>query len=357
MYFFKKKIQLILKEIVYKIFKFIYGEVTYNNNFEEKHTIMEVKKDDKLYKIINIKDGRIYTDYVEHVAIISNNNIVKDFSYQQINGRLEDFSKNTVIKKGTPRLKKRFKGKVLSLVQGASGNNYFHWLFDIIPKLFIIDNKIGLKNIDHFFLPDTRKWQLSSLSILDIDKNKIINSKTNTHISADNIIATSHPWYKNGYILNEAKFLPKWIIDEVNLKFSSFAKKFDCNSYFFIDRRESPYKHCQIINDDEIKEYLKKKNFSIYKVGELSFFEQIYLFQNAKKIIGAHGAAFANLAFCKPGTQIIEIIPENHPNTVDQTISSYKMLDFNFIRTKKLGDYEKEGGDILLPIKEIEKFL
>jgi len=67
--------------------------------------------------------------------------------------------------------------------------------------------------------------------------------------------------------------------------------------------------------------FLKEKGFSKYKVGELSFFEQIYLFNNAKFIIGAHGAAFTNLAFCKPNTNIIEIKPFTHPNNVNKRIS------------------------------------
>ena len=57
------------------------------------------------------------------------------------------------------------------------------------------------------------------------------------------------------------------------------------------------------------KNYLKSKGFTVYKVGELNFFEQIYLFQNAKIVIGAHGAAFTNLIFCKENTKVLDIIP------------------------------------------------
>ena len=74
------------------------------------------------------------------------------------------------------------------------------------------------------------------------------------------------------------------------------------------------------------------------------------LFQNAKIIIGAHGAAFANLIFCKPNTKILDIIPENHPNTVDETIAKFKNLDFKFIKTKEMPAEKKINGDIFLPI-------
>jgi capsular polysaccharide biosynthesis protein len=176
-------------------------------------------------------------------------------------------------------------------------------------------------------------------------------------LECKNLIVTSHPWYKKGYILEEAKYLPEWIIIELFNKFINFKKKFECNNRIYIDRRESKFNHCQIINDDELKKFLLKKNFSIYKIGELSFFEQIYLFNNAKIIIGAHGAAFANLIFCKENTKVIDIIPEDHPNTVDQTISIYKKLDFRYIKTNKLNDNEKINGDIYLPISKIKNLI
>ena len=144
----------------------------------------------------------------------------------------------------------------------------------------------------------------------------------------------------------------KWINDS----FIKHGKQFDCNEKIFIDRSESPFSHCQFVNNEEIINFLKNKGFTSYKVGQLSFQEQVYLFNNAKIIIGAHGAAFANLAFCKKNTKIIEIKPKNHPNFVDQHISKIKELDFNLIETEELINKD-ENGDIILDPKDLKKFL
>ena len=56
--------------------------------------------------------------------------------------KIED---NIVLKKGTPRFKKKIKGKVFSLLTGGGGNeNYFHWLFDVLPRLKILQKKLIL---------------------------------------------------------------------------------------------------------------------------------------------------------------------------------------------------------------------
>ena len=357
MIFLRKKLQLIYKFLIVQIFKLIYGRIVLPKKNQESVKFKEISKADHKYKFVEIINGRIFTDYVENVAIISENQIINHVSYQQVKGEFKEPSFNVVIKKGTPKFKKKINGKVFSLVQGASGNNYFHWMFDILPRLIILENVYQLSEIDYFYCPQIKPWQLQTLSIFKINEDKIINSNYYRHILADKVLAVSHPWYQKGRILNEAKNLPSWIIDEISSRFDVYAKKFKCNDKFFIDRRESKYNHCQIINDEDVKTYLKKRGFAVYRVGELNFFEQVYLFQNAKMIIGAHGAAFANLIFCKPNTKVLDIIPEYHPNTVDATIGKFKNLNFEFVRTKKLSDEKKLAGDIFLPIDEIEKFL
>ncbi len=64
----------------------------------------------KVLKIIfptKVKNGRVYTDYVEHVAIIDGNTLVNEASYQQVSGELKNAEENIVLTKGTPRVKKK----------------------------------------------------------------------------------------------------------------------------------------------------------------------------------------------------------------------------------------------------------
>ena len=114
---FKKFLQLCFKKTFQFLFKLIYGKIKLNIDLNKiknlhKKQILNIKsdiqksKDYYSYKIIN---GRVYTDYVEHVAIISENNLIGEISYQQVLGDLKDPSKNIVLSKGTPRFKRKFK--------------------------------------------------------------------------------------------------------------------------------------------------------------------------------------------------------------------------------------------------------
>ena len=104
-------------------------------------------------------------------------------------------------------------------------------------------------------------------------------------------------------------------------------------------------------------DFLSKKKFTKYKVGQLSFEEQIYLFHNAKIIVGPHGAAFTNLVFCQPNTNVIEIMPKANPNKVNKTISKINNLKYQLITTPDLRDDQKINGDIKLNIRDLENAL
>ena len=351
----RKLLQKIFKSFFRQVFKIIHGTIIYDkDNHKLKNITIDLINNKNIinffnetYKIYNIKHGRIYTDLVESVSIISDNHIIDKVSYQQINGNLVSSDKNIALKNGTPRLKKYFSGRILSLSQGASGHsNYSHWLFDILPKIKLYSEIYKISDLDFIYLNKLNNFQQESLKLLGLEKIKVIDSKKFRHIQGDEIICTDHPSYYKGYILEQAKNIPDWIIIWLRSEYLKNAEPFTCNNKIFIDRTDGA-KHCQFINNTEVSEFLIKRGFTVYKLEELNLKKQIYLFNNAKFIIGAHGAGLSNLAFCKKDTKVIEIRPNNHPNTIYERISKINNLDYKLISTDIVSD-NNIRGDIYL---------
>ena len=107
MHYFKKKLQFIFKFFVSKIFIIFYGKVKISKVLPNGVKIKKVLIGKNSYKIFNIHNGVLYTDYVQNVAIIKDNIIIDDISYQQINGELKSTAFNIVLKRGTPAIKKK----------------------------------------------------------------------------------------------------------------------------------------------------------------------------------------------------------------------------------------------------------
>jgi len=360
------KIKVIFKKIykkfLYSIFFLIYGKVKYLKKSIKKVKVKKINYINNInlkrfnYKIFEIEEGRVFTNYVECLGIICENFLIKEISFQQINGVLQK-SKNEILKTGTPKILKKFKGQMLSLTQGASGHsNYSHWLLDIIPKLKIFSEKYNTKEIDYFYFSKLNSFQKQSLKELKLDPKRFLDSNKFRHVQATKVFAVTHPNYFYGDIFDAHSNLPSWIV--LYLRKIFLKKKFLSSKKYnniFIDRSDSTQSHCKLINNKKIIDFLRKKKFKILKLSELSFKDQVSIFYNCKNIIAPHGAGLANLVFCRKNTNIIEIIPKNHKNKVYETISKinklkYKMIKCNHIR-------KNINGDMFLSIELLKKYM
>ena len=315
----KKKLQDLFKTFSYKIFILFYGNIKGKTNFEKdsRIKIQTVKKENNLkYRVFNIKDGRLYTDRIQDTAIILDNFIVDGPSFQlrQIDNAKNnvEVEQNIVFRRGTPRIKKNINGKVLSLLTGGAGNsNFWHWMFDVLPRLALCEEVTDLNFIDFFLLPDTEeKFQMETLDLLNISKEKRLSSKFFRHIHCPELFVTNHPYAITGDITHDTQNIPSWIAKWFKKKYinKGFINNSNLPKKIYIDRKDSKWCHVRsIINEDEVKNFLNKKGFKSLIMKDFHFNDQVKIFNNAEIVIGLHGAAFANLCFCKPGTKVIEL--------------------------------------------------
>tara|TARA_Y100001958_G_scaffold129865_1_gene98602 strand:- start:277 stop:1401 length:1125 start_codon:yes stop_codon:yes gene_type:complete len=364
--FLKIFIKRLYRETVIKIFYFIYGKPKLLKNKIKDNSVNEYKivLGGNKYQIFKFDYGTIFTNSNDTTAYISKNNYLSDASMQfykfdHINSLNGPISKNETLFNGTPKIKKKIKGNILSLLSGgAAKDNFTHWFTDIIPRIKIFSTKFQLSEIDKYYVPSIKyKFQIESLKYFGIKQNQLISSEKFKHIQGKCIYATSHPCH----------FLPtkvkKWSIDFLNKKFSKKIYK-DKYKKIFIDRDQfklidlnnlEKYKDLRVlINENEIKNYLKSEGFDIIKPEEYSFKDQVKIFSSTKFVIGLYGAAMMMLSFCKKNTRVLEIKPKLGGNEF-KNISKLKNLKHRQINLKPVVMSSiPQNGLLLCPIKKIQ---
>ena len=361
----KKILQEIFKKVSYGLYTLLYGKITKSINIDSDERIISQsisKNIDFKYKIYLIKKGRLYTDRIQDTAVLLDNYIINGPSFQFRENVNSEINSNIVFKKGTPRKLKKINGKVLSLLTGGAGNNnYWHWMYDVIPRLGICSEKIDLNNINYFLVPSLdMKFQKETLLELGISLPKILSSEKYRHIIADELLITDHPYAHSDQPSKDIHNIPKWIslwlkekfLKNKNVRNKNFPKK------IYIDRGDSisnVAKLRTIINEDEVKNFLKEKGFKSMRLSELHFLEQVKLFNEAEFIIGLHGAAFANMAFCKTNTKVLEI-KNTTADKVIENLAHTNSLKFSSIMCEPLAyNFSNQLGHIKVPINILEE--
>ena len=344
--------------------------------------VIEIEKDDRIkvdvvnkeqgisYKVYKISSGRLYTDRVHDTAVLLDNKIIKGPSFQIRGGFESDIfnseaKKNIVFDKGTPRKLRNLNGSVLSLLTGGAGNNnYWHWIFDVLPRFGICSKVTDINKIDYFLLPSQlERFQTETLDSLKIQNQKRISSEKFRHIKANELIVTDHPIMISGNATKDILNIPTWVISWLKNTFSKKNKTNHEKIKIYIDRGGNQTKKTPqriLINENEIKNYLIKENFLIVKLHELSFVEQIKMFQNAECIVGLHGGGFANIVFCQDNTKIIELkslssgaaiknlAQKNNLNYLPIEVPSKQIYEFGI---------QNQQGSIEIPINKLKRLV
>ena len=66
-----------------------------------------------------------------------------------------------------------------------------------------------------------------------------------------------------------------------------------------------------ICNEAEMLRAVESKGFQIIEPARMRLREQIDAFQYADVIVSPHGSTFANLVFCRPGTRVLDLMPDS----------------------------------------------
>ena len=362
----KKKLKYFYRIIIYFFFFLIYKKPRLlSKNKKTSHKVFDIKIDNKKYYLFKILNGKVYTNTINDTAYIENNYLISGPSFQYRNSINSNIKNNVCLRIGTPIFLKKIRGTVLSLLTGGAGNhNYGHWMWDVLPRIYLFKKFFPLKKIDFFLAPSVRfSFQKDSLKLLGLPEKKIIESHNYRHLQAEEIYATSHPSFHHPEKISRfsIEFLRKSFLTK---KILSKKKNF---KMIYLDRGESGlinnknlinFRNYRIIlNEDEVKKYLISIGFKIIKPQNLSFKDQINIFYNVKCVISLHGAGLTNAVFCRPGTKIIEIKTINAGNEFLRISKFCKLNHYQISLKPEFQSDVIQNGLINCPIKKIENAL
>ena len=364
MFILKKFVKNLYKSFVQFIFKVIYGKIylANDNEINDCQIVKSIRISNCEYKVFKVKQGRLFTTSIHDTAIIFKNKLVPQPSFQL---RVKDGDKNyarnnsdikdnITLKIGTPRILKKLKGKVFSLLSGgAAKTNYFHWLFEVLPRIEILKKCEEIENINFFLLPSIKmEHQLLTLELLGLSKKKFLDSNSFKHILSDELYIVDHPFRLTNNTVYDTQNIPFWIFAWIRNKFLKFRSKKIFPEKIFIERSKNLSIHRDIYNKEEVYNFFKSKDFKFLKPETYSFEDQIQIFFSAKEIVGLHGAAFANICFCNPKTKITEF------KTVSTGMNSGNIalknkLDYKGVICEAIDKFGGQQGKLIVPIDQL----
>ena len=177
------------------------------------------------------------------------------------------------------------------------GAGYWHWLFDSVARLSLLDR----------FPPDTlvitpplAPWMRWFLERLDL-KGRGIETEA-TALQIEKYYYSSPSSMTGCWNPHDVEFLRRSFLHHGSDPNALLPKR------FYILREGYTRK---IANEEEVRAFFTSRGWTLIAPEKLSMPDQIALFRDAEAIAGLHGSALTNLLWCSPGTSVLEFAPEN----------------------------------------------
>lgn len=269
--------------------------------------------------VAELRDARLYG---RGIAVIAGDGRVVAEATVHLKGQLEDH--NLMGRFAIPSAE-RLPGTT-AVLSAPGGNTYYHWLFDVLPRIEILcQGGVDLAAVDRFVVNSARHaFQRETLGLLGVGDDRLLSSDRHRHVVCDRMLLPSFP--------SVSDYMPRWACDFLVrsiLEPALRARRAAADGgnaldgtpeRLYVSRQRSGKR--RIHNHDELEPVLARLGFTTIYPEEHSVAEQAVLFHGARVIFGVHGSALANLVFCRPGATLVELF-DPHPA---RTISSYWVL-------------------------------
>ncbi|MEG4988054.1 tetratricopeptide repeat protein [Microcoleus sp. BR0-C5] len=218
---------------------------------------------------------------------------------------------------------KQIDGSV-AVLSGLSGNVYFHWMVDVLPRIELLRHSgRDLADIDWFLVNSCQhQFQRESLRIMGIPEEKVLESDRLPHIQATELIVPSFAGYLG--------WPSGWAMDFLRREFlKGILPSFSYPRRIYISRSKARYR--RVLNEEDVVEVLENFGFVSIFPESMSLAEQIAHFYHAEVIVAAHGSGLTNTIFCSQGTKVIELVSPHYISHYYWGISQYLQLEHYFL--------------------------
>jgi len=180
---------------------------------------------------------------------------------------------------------------------------YYHWLMDTLAHLY---GATRLKHLHQVKLvaPETSpltSWQRGLLE----RTSKVFGISNLAYLPMNGTAVALRPGYSQTRL---------GLSHRVSLVRQLLPSSGKVKPHRFLFSRRGPGDRRQLENEEAVIAALGEQ-FTVIEPGAMDFDSQASLFAEARCVIGVHGSNLTNIAFCRPGTAVVEIaagLPQPH---------------------------------------------
>ena len=188
------------------------------------------------------------------------------------------------------------------LFTARNTHNFYHWHFDWLPKLGLLEAAgISINDIDTILMDKkTLSFQLQTLYALGVKESQLrFIDPQNFHAQCETALMVR---LENKQGMAQSRRHIDWLRSKLlPIACSSAGSELTGTKKIAIERSNRGFS-----DPGPIYKSLSERGYTCIQLENLPYLEQVSLFAHATHVVAPHGAGLSLLAYAKPGTQVHE---------------------------------------------------
>ena len=228
-----------------------------------------------------------------------------------------------------------------------SARNYYHWVIDALPRLFIIREQLR-DNI--VLLPrNARRYMYESVRLFN--PKATLELKKHTYARVKQLCLprpVADSGRHDGAVLKELKKFILSALDGQNHDRTAVDR-------IYVSRANQHSR--KISNEQEVRELLMKYGFNVVHFENMTFADQVSVMRNATHVVSSHGANLTNILFMRENGKVLEINKNVSPNLCYYSLASSIDLEYyyQFCPIACNGPDHDNNADLIVDIGKLQE--
>jgi capsular polysaccharide biosynthesis protein len=195
------------------------------------------------------------------------------------------------------RRHRRFAQASILVTDDWSGG-YFHWLADVLPRLFTMKDQ--LKSLVLILPNEYQELSYVSASLQPFAIGGVEFIAGNEVLDCDSLLVPTQTAPSGHYNHELIQGVRKLLVG-----FYANGFQEDAADRVYLSRASAPKR--RVSNEEEVIEVLRQFNFRVVRAEDHSFAEQVQLAARARYLVSNHGAGLTNMLFMNAGASVLEL--------------------------------------------------
>lgn len=192
--------------------------------------------------------------------------------------------------------------EVIAAFNPWSGNNYFHWMCDVLPRIWLLRERVPESTL---LLPASHDVPFVHRTLAPFAPRRVVFFDPAQSLWLRRVLVPGHIGVTGNYHVPTTRSLAQLLCESAGVDPVAKAAAARTGRLVYVTRRRAAYRH--VLNEVAVIPMLERLGFEIVENESLSFDDQVRLHAGSRALVGIMGANLTNVMFMPEGSAVLQL--------------------------------------------------